>query len=485
MRPLLPLLLLTGLSLGQGRQLGYSRQLAPSPSQPVSPAERQTPLPAGFSAPGGFGDSVYPLLGDAGLDVTHYDLSLRSDPRIDSLSGRAVLSITALRDLNQISLDFAGPKVLGVKLDGQAVRHLQIGEKLLILPPRPLAAGSTFRLTVAYSGTPALHLDASDPSGLRLGWITQAGASYVLSEPDGSHTYFPCNDVPADGATYSLHLDVPGGYTAVASGVQTRQVRTKARVLSDFELNRPIPTYALTVHVGKLEVVPQPNSSGVQIRNVFPSGLPDDVKAPLKRTPEMIGVLNSWFGPFPYPVYGVAVSSDPQIPALETATLSTFPAEPEEESTVLHELAHQWYGDDVRLGDWSDVWLNEGFATYAELLWAEHLEQDTSRLIGQWYTDLQRRPARGLVATAPQQLFDSSSYLRGALTLQALRDAAGEQVFRQILKTYAARFSGKSVRTADFLALVRELGGQTAQDALQPWIEGPALPPRPGALTKP
>ena len=462
------------LLLLAGTSLALARQTALPVSAPPLPA-----VPEGFTAPTGYGDSVYPLLGDAGLDVTHYDLSITSDPRQDAIAGRAVLSVTALRDLGQISLDFAGPKVLGVKLGNGAVRHAQVGEKLLILPAAPVAAGTAFTLTVAYSGTPALHLDPSESDGLRLGWITQAGGSYVLSEPDGAHTFFPCNDVPADGASYSLHLDVPAGYTAVASGVQTRQVTASGRTRSDYVLTQPIPTYALTVHVGRLDLETQAGPAGIQIRNAFPVGLPANIKAAFAQTPAMIGFLNTWYGPYPYSVYGVAVSSDPEIPALETATLSTFPSSQERPATALHELAHQWFGDSLRLGDWSDIWLNEGFATYAELLWAQNQGQSAAPLLERWYARLARGPARGLIATQSKQLFDSSSYLRGALTLHALRLSVGDEKFRQILTQYASRFAGQSVRTADLLGVVRQIGGQTALDAMQPWLVGPALPPFP------
>lgn len=441
-------------------------------------------VPAGFDAPVGYGDSIFPALGDAGLDVTHYDLTLSATPGTDAIRGRAVLNVTARRDLTQIGLDFAGPGVTGVKVNGQAARHAQAGEKLLIRLPSPVPAGTAFTVTVAYSGTPALHLDTSvgsPDSGLRLGWITQAGGSYVLSEPDGAHTFFPCNDVPADGASYSLHVDVPSGYVAVASGVQTAQQTRGGRVYTDFELGQPIPTYALTVHVGKLELVTQPGGvqPGVAVRNAFPAGTPASVRATFDQTPAMLGFLADWFGPYPYPVYGVALTEDPQIPALETATLSTFPSRQEAPTVALHELSHQWFGDSLRLGDWSDIWLNEGFATYAELLWAEGQGQPTAPIVSRWYARLSRDPGRGLAATRADQLFDSSSYDRGALTLHALRLKVGDAVFRQILKTYVARFSGQSVRTSDLLGVALELGGPAALDAVQPWLTGPELPPLP------
>jgi len=214
--------------------------------------------PGRFTLPEGAGDRIYPQLGDAGLDVLHYDLSLTSDPRVDELSGRAVLTVTALRELAQVNLDFEGLTVTGAKIDGTPARHAQVGAKLLLRPARPVPAGATFTVTVAYRGTPPLHLDPAD--GLRLGWITQAGGSYVLSEPDGSHTFFPCNDVPADGATYSVHLDVPEGFVGVAGGVPGDPVTAGGRTRASFELPFEIPTYAMTVHVGRLQVVPRPAS---------------------------------------------------------------------------------------------------------------------------------------------------------------------------------------------------------------------------------
>ena len=229
-------------------------------------------FPAGFSAPTGAGDSIYPALGDAGLDVTHYDLSIRSDPRLDTLSGRALLNVVARSTLSQIALDFAGPITSRVLLDGQAARFLQVGEKLLILPSAPLKAGTRFTLDMTYQGTPALHLDPD--LGLRLGWITQDDASYTLSEPGAAHTYFPCNDLPADGASFTLHLDVPAGYTAVASGVQTGQRSLNGRTITDFDLPQETATYALGIQVGRLDVVTRPNEGDVALRDAFPVATP-------------------------------------------------------------------------------------------------------------------------------------------------------------------------------------------------------------------
>ncbi|WP_425147264.1 M1 family metallopeptidase [Deinococcus sp.] len=460
-----PLALLLALSLGTA--LGQA-----VPALPPGQA-----LPSGFAPPRGAGDSIYPGLGDPGLDVTHYDLSLKTDPGSDQIEGRAVLSVTARSDLSQIGLDFAGPVASEVLLDEQPARFVQAGEKLLILPPQPLRAGTRFTLSVAYRGKPAAPLDPD--LGIRLGWIATPGGSYTLSEPNAAHGYFPCDDLPADGASFTLHLDVPDGYTAVASGVQTGQRREGGRSVTDFELPQETATYALGIQIGKLELAPRPSAGAVLLRDAFPAALPAAVRAPFARTPEMLELLQSWFGPYPFAVYGVAVAPDPGFPPLETATLSTFPSRAEGETVALHELSHQWFGDSLRLGDWSDIWLNEGFATYAEALWAEHLGQDSAALIRRWDAALSHSPVRPLVAASASQLFDQTSYLRGALALHALRRSAGDEGFRAVLHAYVSRYAGHSARTQDFLEVVREVAGQRALEAIQPWVFSATLPPLP------
>ncbi|MFC4455868.1 M1 family metallopeptidase [Deinococcus sonorensis] len=435
----------------------------------------------------GYGDRIYPALGDAALDVQHYDLRLRLEAAgagqaglSDTLSGQATLSIVARAPLQQLSLDFLGPKVSRVQVDGQPVRFQQGAEKLTVTLPGTRPAGRAFTVTVTYQGTPGLRIDQSD-GGLRLGWITQGAGSYVLSEPDGARTFFPCNDVPADGASYTVQLDVPAGYTALASGTPQGSRTAQGRTVTTFELPQPIPTYALGIHVNRLDVVTRPGPDGIVLRDAYPVGLPQNLRTPFASSGEMIGVLQGWLGRFPFATYGVALTEDPGIPALETATLSTFPARQSSERVAVHELAHQWFGDTVRLADWSDVWLNEGFATYAELLWTEQQGGNVPALVQSWYSSVQRAAPRPLVATRPEQLFDASSYLRGALTLQALRLAVGDDPFRRVLQTWVQRYGGQSAGTADFLRLVQQVAGEPGAAAIRPWVEQAALPPLPVA----
>ncbi|SMB94838.1 M1 family metallopeptidase [Deinococcus hopiensis] len=444
------------------------------------------------------GDALFPGLGQLGLDVQHYDVALSVDrPGTAELRGVVTLTLGSTRLLPTIRLDFTGPEVGAVRWNGQPVPFVvEAGaQKLTVTPPASLRPGETARLTVEYGGRAGT---VTDPDlGLDLGWegVLEAGTNYTLSEPHGAHSFLPSNDHPADTATFTTRLTVPAGFTAAASGVEdliAEGAEARAgRHTFVFHQARPIPTYALGLHIGHLERVESPavpvgpGGAPVVRRDYFPMGTPDRVRAAYRRTDEMLRALSGWFGPYPFAAYGVAVLP-PQVdvPALETATLSTMPVESSNEQVALHELAHQWFGNAVPLRRWADVWLNEGFATYAELLWTEAQGGDGPAMVRRWYARLQSRGTRPLVAATQEELFDSTAYQRGALTLHALRLAVGDAAFRDFLHTYTARFSGGSssnnaVDTADFLALVRERVGAAGEAAVRPWVFDVGLPPLP------
>uniref|UniRef100_UPI0028699F97 M1 family aminopeptidase n=1 Tax=Deinococcus sp. TaxID=47478 RepID=UPI0028699F97 len=387
-------------------------------------------------------------------------------------------------------LDVLGPTVQDVRWNGQPVPWQQdtVAGKLRVSPPTPLPAGQEARVTVTYAGRAGVRRDRE--LGLDLGWVPvtdTAGrplSNYTLSEPDGTRTFIPVNDHPSDPASFTLHVTVPRGYVVAASGLSgAERVVDEGREFT-FEQAQAIPTYALAVHVNHFERV---DSSAVPVgvggaavlrRDYFPQGTTDAVRVPYAQVGETLRVLSGWFGPFPFAVHGAAVIT-PRVPALETATLLTMPVASSFERVIVHETAHQWFGDAVVLGDWADVWLNEGFATYAELLWAEARGDDPAGLAAAWYGRLQEQGSRPLVATEEAQLFDSSAYLRGALALHALRAAVGDPAFRAFLRGYVQAFSNRPVRTTDLLAYVARTLGPVAATVLRVWVESPTLPPLP------
>ena len=150
------------------------------------------------------------------------------------------------------------------------------------------------------------------------------------------------------------------------------------------------------------------------------------------------------------------------------------------EGVIVHELAHQWFGDDLRLGLWQDIWLNEGFATYAEWLWSEREGLGTAQEIFDFYMAV--IPADDPFWTVvigdpgPELLFDIAVYYRGAMTLHALRLEIGDENFFRLIRRWADQQSGDTVFTPEFIALAEQISGQELDDFFETWLYTPAKP---------
>lgn len=437
----------------------------------------------------GLGDSYYPRLGNGGYDAQTYTVAITWDPDTGILTGTTTMVAVATEDLASFFVDFAGFDILEIKVNSAdaTVRAPNPSEfDMLVTPADPIGSGTAFELVITYTGTPrpiqsvALPVDA--------GWTTtNAGTSYVVTEPDGAYSWFPVNDHPLDKAIFRFEITVPEGITAVANGVLAEMVTDIGSNTWIWQGTQPMAPYLATVVIGDLEIVDDPAGSelaGVTIRNVLPPDIAADLPEALDLQGEMISYFSKIFGPFPFAAYGI-VSVAGFDAALENQTLSVFSEDIVRsgflEIVLVHEIAHQWIGNSVSLADWSDIWLNEGFATYAEWLWEEDQRgpQARDRLIADAYATVEQLPPLAPGAPPPDDLFAFSVYNRGALTLHALRQRVGDDVFFDILMTYSTRFANGNVRTADFIAVAEELSGFDLASLFDEWLYTLELPPLP------
>jgi aminopeptidase N len=447
----------------------------------------------------GLGDPYDPLLGNGGYDAQHYTLDLTVDVDANTISGTVTMQALATQDLSTFNLDFIGFDISHVTLDGNPAdyrRAVDHSRELTVLLPEPVRSGELFTATVSYSGEPTPF--DTESTSFSIGWIHYEGGIFVASEPDGAASWYPVNDHPSDKATYTFLITVPEPYVVAANGRLQAVVDRGETNTYHWEAHDPVASYLVTVNIAEYVLQTGEGPNGLPIRNYFPPNLAQDAAHDFERTAEMIRFFNGLFGPFPFEAYGVAVIGEVPF-ALETQTLSVFSSatvtgKREAETIVAHELAHQWFGDSVSPALWEDIWLNEGFATYAQELWIEHtegsqaFEEDIRSLYnivsGGLWDDLSPTERRARMAEefpppgapSPAKLFNRSVYFRGALTLHALRLRVGDPVFFGILSMYHDRYRYGVATTADFVAIAQEVSGQELDALFQGWLYDEQVP---------
>jgi aminopeptidase N len=427
----------------------------------------------------GIGDAFYPALGNPGYDVDHYTIELAFDPDTDVLSGLTTISALATNPFDQFNLDFIGYDIVELMVDDAPAEYARTDEELTIRPAAYVNGGEDFTVAVRYEGVPQSHPTPALP--LEVGWTTSpSGQRYVFAEPDGARTWFPVNDHPLDKATYTFRVTVPDPLFAAANGVLVDTIADSGRSTYVWEMTDKMASYLATVVIGDYAVVDDERSTtvaGIPVRNVLPPDLRDPIPAGLLDQGEMIGFFTELFGPYPFDAYGIVVVDD--FPgALETQTLSLFGRNAVNEIVVVHELAHQWFGNHVSPAQWGDIWLNEGFASYAEWLWIEATQGVEALAVG--ITDERRFfAAQGFPppgSPPPTDLFNASVYRLGAMTLHALRLTIGDTDFFETLRTYVRRFGGGTATTDDFIAVAEEVSGIQLDDLFAGWLYGETVP---------
>ena len=426
----------------------------------------------------GLGDSFYPFLGNGGYDALHYEIELDVDPAVNTISALTSITAQATKDLKTFNLDLSGLEVHSVTVDGAHAEFWRSGHELTVQPASPLAAGSQFETEILYSGSPETLDDPGVPFS-KMGWLQQDGVIYTLGEPSGSMTWFPSNNHPTDKATYEIEITVPEGVTAASNGLLVDETTTDGQTAYTWRMNDPMAAYLAAVYIGDFERVDHGPlyDGGPIIRDYLPRDAPAEMAQALSVTPEVIAFLEERLGPYPFDAYGTIVMPFPLGFALENQTLSIHGPATIGPDIIAHEAAHQWLGNSVSPDDWSEIWMNEGFATYLHLMFeAEHFGadfNDTMTEVYAWLSDSGIGPPRGIEI---QDLFGASVYYRGAATLHALRLHIGDDTFYEILRTHYDRSAGGTTNTEEFLGMVDELAGPAAVDLVESWLYDETVP---------
>lgn len=438
-----------------------------------------------FAGSDGIGDPLFPHAGNGGYDVQHYSLSMDVDVANNLIDAVATIDLTATQDLSTFNLDLRGLTVETITVDGEPAEFSRDDTELTIIPSTSLNIGETYAVEIAYSGEPNDRFIIGDAYSSGWNVIGDGDGIFVASEPTGSASWYPVNDHPSDKATYSYFITVPMPFVVAANGVLEETIDNGDTTTYHWEARDPLASYLSMIAVEDFMITTETGINGLPIRNYIAPEAIDDFDADFGNTAAMIEFFETIFGPYPFETYGALVVSAEFGFALETQTMSLFSAaavvddERDLESTIAHELAHQWFGNSVSPAHWEDIWLNEGFATYASWLWIEHSggEEAFNKLLEDNYTILETRN-RGVRIGEPSvsSLFAYEVYLRGAWTLHDLRLTVGEETFFNIFRTYTERFHDSNASIDDFIAVAEEVSGQDLETFFAGWLYQSALP---------
>ncbi len=427
------------------------------------------------------GDPLFPELGSADLDVEAYDVRLAYDPDERLLEGTVTISLLVDHELDELALDATDVSIDAVTVDGRPATFEKTDTELFIHPAAAVGPADPVELVVTYHDDE--HASAS-AFGLGVGWYPTDGGSFTLNEPDGTRSWLPSNDHPSDKATWRFELTVPEGVTAIANGHLVEQRPVEAGTTWVWEQRDPMSTYLLQILTGDYRILDGGVAGAVPLSNVSLAADVERMQPFFDLTDDQIAFFEPLFGPYPLDQYGLAFTESPPGLAMETQGRSLFSRDDFAEGEagfpqhllLSHELAHQWFGDAVTPARWSDLWLNESFATYAQWLWLDHAgftvlerEADIALRLRQFVTEPTGEPSA-------ENLFGYERYDGGAVVVHALRGELGDDAFFTLLQRWVAENDGTSRTTDDFIALAEEVTGRSLDAFFESWLYAPSVP---------
>lgn len=431
----------------------------------------------------GAGDPYFPDMGNGGYDVKHYDINLSFDPSDHSISATTVITARATQNLSRFDLDFQGLTVRSLTVNDRPATYTRTGaQELVITPPLGLLSGTYFTVTVSYYGVPQ---KIDDPALGISGWVATANGAIGLNQPFGAATYYPVNDTPQDKATYRQTATVPSDLQVLANGQPSPVVKHGGLSTYTWTTNEPMASELESIAIGKYNVARTTATVGgrripsISAVSTTVGTDPTAATALNTATDTLVDWETTNYGPYPFGSTGGIIDYARVFYALEVQGRPFYDQRTArlDEDTMAHELGHQWFGDSVSPDHWSDIWLNEGFATYTEWLYQEKFNAIPVAQSAQETYDNENDWSGEVADPGRDHIFDDLVYNRGALTLQALRNRIGDTDFFALLKAWPAAHRYGNASTADFITFTEKLTGQDLDSFFHAWLYAPGKPP--------
>ncbi|MDE9366392.1 M1 family metallopeptidase [Luteipulveratus sp. YIM 133132] len=448
---------------------------------PTTLAPTPTPtMPGATSVPRQ--DSLYPKRGNPDVDALHYDLDLAWDRDSRTLTGTATVLVRPVTDRPVLELDLSHALTVdSVTIDGTAATAAVTPRHKLTVPV-PMTKDVKRTVVIRYHGkpdpvaAPTTRSDLDEGLGLR---ATSAGHLWTMQEPYGAFTWYPVNDIPSDKATYDISVRAPKGWAGVASGTPASAPAGTNRFVS----TRPVASYLTTLAVGPYtkHVATGPHDLPLSYWTRPSDG--DELRV-LRRSPRLLTWLEKRFGRYPFASAGAVVVDSRA--AMETQQLVTFGGKrsagqtnDDTELTVVHEYAHQWFGDEVGPSTWTDVWLNEGWAMYIELLYQVDRDNIPQDFFTQWLAraDGTARKKYGPPGHPDRGEFGTSNvYLAPANMLHQIHRQLGDKKFYALARAWVSQHQGQAVDRQTFTTFVNQHTGRDFAALINRYLDSTTTP---------
>ncbi|MFI6868944.1 M1 family metallopeptidase [Nocardia sp. NPDC050406] len=430
-------------------------------------------------------DEYLPQNGNRGYRVSRYELELVYKVASNRLAGRAEITAVTTGIRDRFALDLSQSLTVSkVFVNGAKVaKYLHQHGKLVITPQQRIPAGGVLGVVVQYAGVPK---PVRGPWG-EVGWEELTEGALVASQPNGAASWFPCDDHPSSKASYRISITTDSPYYALANGTLVRKQTKASQTTWVYEQPEPMSSYLATIQIGhyRKQRMDAPRGT-VPMQAVLPPRVRAAFDHDFARQPRMMEVFTEAFGPYPFDGYTVVVTDDDLEIPIEAQGVSVFGAnhcdgQRGSERLVAHELAHQWFGNSLTIRQWRDIWLHEGFACYAEWLWAEASGGASADTLAHAAHQMLARLPQDIIVgdPGPIHMFDDRVYKRGALTLHALRRTLGDPAFFNLLREWTARYRHSSVSTDEFTDLAGHYSPTPLRALWDEWLYGHPLPPLP------
>jgi aminopeptidase N len=429
----------------------------------------------------------------ATLNVQHYKLQIALTPEPANLTGRVTIVAETISATSTILVAaYSNLLIDAVTIDGQARQFQRNSDTFSVSFATPLPAGQIVTLEVSYHGAPSTAgaLNAGMQVSKR-----QAGDFTVmstLSEPYGGPSWWPSIDDPNDKATVEIEATVPDSYLVAANGtlvkVEARTNQLKTFFYREDYLIAPYLVSLAATNYTKFDDEYTALDGVTKMPLVF-YAYPEHLEKARQKfavTRRALEIYAPLFGEYPFlnEKYGMAEfqwSSSMEHQTMTSLSERVVTSESTGYGTIVHELAHQWWGDYVTMSSWQDIWLNEGFATYSEVLFYERFYNLTAGdLMSNSYDDKQVFGRMGGTVTAENAVnpFDDTGaiYTKGAWVLHMLRHLLGDEKFFAALKQYAASHAFSNASTRDFQAVCESQYGDALDWFFEQWVYAPGRP---------